>query len=97
MYSGCTLKLAKLRVFKGFLYLGLPGSLRNSTLGDFGFGAVGLRLVHWGPLGAWWHRRATPRLGRASPGRAPPSRDATERSLAPGDGLSAYNFPVVDV
>ena len=64
-------------------------TLRKRSLGDFVFGAVGLRLVHWGSLGAWWHRRATPRLGRASPGRAPPSRDTTERGLAPGDGLSA--------
>ena len=56
-------------------------TLRKRSLGDFVFGAVGLRLVHWGSLGAWWHRRATPRLGRASvaPGRAGTPQSAAWR------------------
>ena len=66
MYSGCTLKLTKLRVFKGFLHLRLPASLGKRSLGDFVFGTVGLRFVTWGPLGAWWRGRATPRLARSS-------------------------------
>ena len=69
MYSGCTLKLAKLRVFKGFLHLRLPASLRKSTLGDLGVGAVGVALA---PLG--FSRRVV------APSRHPAPRSRQGRS-----------------
>ena len=83
MYSGCTLKLVKLRVFKGFLHLRLPASLRKSTLGDFVFGTVRLRFVTWGPFGAWWRRHVTSRLSRSRLAE----KENKERGLAPGDGV----------